>query len=257
MPNAPETIPVDDALVALAKSAIEAALAYEATTGGNRKLGITAEIGRLLACHALGLRLVLDQRCEGYDALDPDGLRVEVKARRSESPGLPRDAGRTSSFSKHEFDYALLVLLDHDYELCEMWRAEYEDVWPIIEREGRRNPSLSSFKRVGRKVYPADGSAARAVTVVDDGTLTGGKPVGKKSKYEQWLDDADFHETKKGVRFGLRFYVYPDGHGNIQHIDSEGKVQQENQPVSDVDEAVRVLRDLWQRGMQAKTDGGR
>ena len=257
MPDTARTMEVTNELLALVKSSIKAALAYEAATGGSRKLGITAEVGEVTACHALGLRLAVDPLCKGYDAVDSDRRRVQIKTRRSESVGLPKDAGRTGKFSEHEFDYALLVLLDHDYELCEIWRAEYKELWPIIAKERRRNPNLASFKRVGRKVYPADKSAARAATVVDDGALTGGKTVDKESKYEQWLDNADFHETKKGVRFGLQFYVYPDGHGNIQHIGSEGKVQQENQPVSDVDEAVRVFRDLWQRGMQAKTDGGR
>ena len=66
-------------------------------------------------------------------------------------------------------------------------------------------------------------------------------------KYEEWLEAADFHKTPKGIRFDLRFYVYPDGHGNIQHRDSRGVVQQENQPVKDIEEATKVLRDLWER----------
>lgn len=149
----PETITVDVKLINTLKSAINAALAYETATHGKRKLGITGEVGELLVCHQLGLKLVLDSRSEGFDAVDEDDLRVQIKTRRSESEGLPRDAGRTSSFSKHEFDYTLLVLLDHKYQLCEIWRADYNKLKPIIEKNKRRNPNLSSFKSVGEKIF--------------------------------------------------------------------------------------------------------
>lgn len=152
--NAMEWIVVDDYLVEKVKLAIEAALAYEVATRGRRKLGITGEVGEILVCHRLGLRLMLDPRSIGYDALDSRGQRVQIKTRRSESDGLPRDAGRVSSFSQHEFDYALLGLLNHQYELCEIWRANYDDLRPIIDRQKRRNPNLSLFKRVAHRVFP-------------------------------------------------------------------------------------------------------
>ena len=149
----PETITVDGKLINKLKSAINAALVYETATHGKRRLGITGEVGELLVCHQLGLKLVLDSRSEGFDAVDKDDLRVQIKTRRSESEGLPRDAGRTGSFSKHEFDYTLLILLDHKYQLCEIWRADYNKLKPIIEKHKRRNPNLSSFKRVGEKIF--------------------------------------------------------------------------------------------------------
>jgi len=152
--NVREWIVVDDDLVEKVKLAIEAALAYEVATSGKRKLGITGEVGEILVCHQLGLRLMLDPRSVGYDALDSRGERVQIKTRRSESYGLPRDAGRVSSFSEHEFDYALLGLLDHQYRLCEIWRADYDDLWPIIDKQKRRNPNLSLFKRVAHRVFP-------------------------------------------------------------------------------------------------------
>jgi len=150
-----ETITVDDRLINKLKSAIDAALQYETITQGKRKLGITGEVGELLVCRQLGLRLVLDSRSEGFDAIDKDGLRVEIKARRSESKGLPRDAGRTSRFSEHEFDYALLGLLDHEYELCQIWRADYNKLNPVISKQKRRDPSLSSFKHVAERIFDA------------------------------------------------------------------------------------------------------
>jgi len=151
-----KTVRVGKEVVGAVREAVRAELAYERVTHGGRKLGITGEVGEVLACHLLGLKMVTHPRSEGFDAIDSRGLRVEIKTRRSESEGLPRDAGRVSTFSAHKFDYALLVLLNRQYEVAQIWRAEYEGLWPVIESQKRRNPNLSSFKRVGRRVFPPD-----------------------------------------------------------------------------------------------------
>jgi len=150
----PETIELTDELVAIVKNAIESALAYERATGGSRKLGITGEVGEILACYELSLDLVVDPRTEGYDALDKDRMRVQIKTRRSETSDMPKMMGRTSKFSEHEFDYALLVLLKQNHEISSIWRADYEQLLPHIEKEERRNPNLNTFKSVGNKIYP-------------------------------------------------------------------------------------------------------
>ena len=153
----PQTINVDEKLIRKIKSAIKVALEYEKKTSGNRKLGITGEVGEILVCYharkTLGLKLVLNPRSEGFDAIDKNGLRVQIKTRRSESHGLPGDRGRTGSFSKHPFDYALLCLLDSNYQLREVWRADYDKLNPIIKRLKRRNPTLSSFKKKGKPIF--------------------------------------------------------------------------------------------------------
>jgi hypothetical protein len=147
-------------LVKKIKQAINIALEYESTLHGNRKLGITGEVGEILTCHLLGLRLVLDSRAEGFDAIDRRGRLVQIKTRRSETGGMPRDIGRISRFSNHRFDYALLCLLNHEYEVCEIWRADYKKLKSVInkEQDERRGPTLRSFKRkgVGRKIFDRD-----------------------------------------------------------------------------------------------------
>jgi hypothetical protein len=50
------------------------------------------------------------------------------------------------------------------------------------------------------------------------------------------LDRVKAVPTPKGVRMGLRVYVYPDGHGNIA----------EAFPVKNVEEAVATFRTLWE-----------
>ena len=148
-----DTISVDKVLIETLTLAIEAALGYEKATKGKRKLGITGEVGELLACHQLGLELVCNPNSAGYDAIDRDGACVQIKTRRNETKSLPRETGRTGRFSKHDFNYALLVLLDSNYELCEIWRADYKKLKPMIEKQERRNPSLSSFKNAGKRVF--------------------------------------------------------------------------------------------------------
>ena len=144
---------IDKPIINKIKAAIDIALEYEAATYGKRKLGITGEVGEVWVCKQLRLKLVLDSRSQGFDAIDKDGSRVQIKTRRSESEGLPSNSGRTGRFSKHEFDYALLALLDNKYELCEIWQADYKELKPIIEEANLRAPNLSSFKGVGKKIF--------------------------------------------------------------------------------------------------------
>ena len=149
-----KSVRISGVLLVHLRRAIKSALLYERETGHCRKLGITGEVGEVLACHQLKLKLPCNPRSTGYDAIDKHGKRVQIKTRRSEGEGLPRNVGRSSSFSKHEFDYALLVLLDHDYSLCEIWRTESNDLRPIIEQQRRRNPPLASFKRKAERIFP-------------------------------------------------------------------------------------------------------
>jgi hypothetical protein len=143
-----KTIKINNNILSKVDMAIKIALDYEKAMNGKRNLGITGEVGEVLVCDQLKLKLVLDSRSEGFDAIDKDGKHVQIKTRRSESGELPRNAGRTGSFSKHPFNYAVLALLDHNYQLCEIWRANYTKLKPIIEKQKRRSPSLSSFKNI-------------------------------------------------------------------------------------------------------------
>ncbi len=146
---------VDLKLIKKLQSVIRAELAYEKATQGRRRLGITGEAGELLACHQLGLRLVLNPIAKGHDALDKRGRRVQIKTCRTKEGVLAGKAGRTSRFSEHKFDYALMVFLDERYRLGEIWRAGYKKLLPFLKKEKRRNPPLAVFRQIGRKVFDA------------------------------------------------------------------------------------------------------
>jgi len=149
-----ETTKVDDKLFAKIKPAIKAALAYE--SHARRKLGITGEIGEILVCYNLRLELVLHSRSMGFDAYENKGKRIEIKTRRSESDGMPAMAGRTGRFSKGQFDYALLGMLDRNYKLCEVYRAESNEVESILKKQKRRDISLSAFTRGKKPIWSSE-----------------------------------------------------------------------------------------------------
>jgi hypothetical protein len=154
-PNTPRfrTIPITKNIINKMKKVIRASLAYEDAIGGIRKTGITAEVGEIYACYYLKLRLCADPKAEGFDAIDQQCRKVQIKIRRSETKGLPSDLGRLSSFSRHPFDYVILVILNQDYSMAEMWQAEYRDFLPLIEKHKRRNPNLSGFKKVAKRIW--------------------------------------------------------------------------------------------------------
>lgn len=120
-----ETIEINDSLIDVINKAIVVALEYGALTQNNRKLGITGEIGEVLICKQLGLRLMANSLIAGYDAIDKDGRRVQIKTRRSESGEKPKETGRLSRFSEHEYDYTLFGVFNSKYQLVEIWKADY------------------------------------------------------------------------------------------------------------------------------------
>ncbi|MDO8558509.1 MAG: hypothetical protein Q7S09_04995 [bacterium] len=127
------------------KKAVSAELEYEKLTG--RKLGITGEVGELLTCQKLKLNLVANPLIAGYDAIDKKGRRYQIKTRHGHS-----DRGRTSRFSEHDFDYAVLVILDKKYKVSGLWQTTYKKLRPVLKRLKRRNPSLREFKRISKEL---------------------------------------------------------------------------------------------------------
>lgn len=152
--NKIKTVKINGTLINIVNEAIGVAIAYEKHTDFKRKLGITGEVGEILICNQLNMNLVENPLSEGFDAIDKNDLRVQIKTRHSESKTSLKYKGRISSFSKHPFDYALLGLLNHQYCLCEIWRADYNKLKPLLKKLKKRNPNISSFKRIAKRVFP-------------------------------------------------------------------------------------------------------
>jgi len=153
-PNTIKTIAVSDAVMDAVASVVKAELVYQRATNCGRKFGVTGEVGEILVCRALNLRMVENPRSEGFDAVDAKGRCVQIKTRRGESGDLPKDGGRLSKFSAHECDYALLGILNSEYNLVAVWKADFAKLKPIILKHKRANPTIRQFKSIAVQVYP-------------------------------------------------------------------------------------------------------
>ena len=147
-----QTLQIDDQMMDLVYKAIDIAVKYEDASRGIRKMPITGEIGEVLICKQLGLNLIADFLSAGVDAIDKSGLKVQIKTRRESQDEPKGNHVRIGRFSEHYFDYALLGILDKQYRLREVWKAEYVDLKPIIDNDKKRNPNMSSFKRVAKRI---------------------------------------------------------------------------------------------------------
>lgn len=149
----PSMMTISQRILEQIDSAIGVALAYEEATNGNRKLPITGEVGEILTCKILSLCLATDFQSAGIDAWDADGKSVQIKTRREAADKPSGDHVRIGRFSEHPFDYAILAILNKNFQLKELWRAEYEDVISIVKDAPKRNPNLYLFKRIAKKIY--------------------------------------------------------------------------------------------------------
>ena len=130
----------------------EIAREYYELTG--KPLGITGEVAEYEAARILGLTLT-EARQPGYDAVKKDGTRVQIKGRRQ-----PRPTGRVGKVNPdHEWDTAVLVLLDEQFDAISIYEAEREAVIKVLDEPGskarneRGSMSISKFKSIGTLVW--------------------------------------------------------------------------------------------------------
>ena len=138
----------DDALAVL----VRLARSYKARF--RRRLPLTEEIGELYACHRFNL-VREPPGTKGFDARDADGLRVQIKSRApSGLTGAVNRSGRINRFHNWDFDYALLTLLDGDYELEGIWRADRRCLEEAQEqvKNDRAGIHVSTFIKIGELV---------------------------------------------------------------------------------------------------------
>ncbi len=122
--------------------------------------GVSGEIAEHDAARHLDLDPVKD-RSAGYDALGRSGplaqRRVLIKARTvfDDEPGNAR-IGQIDP--EKSWDAVVLVLLDENYECCEMLVADREDLVEALaqvsEKRRRRGAlSVARFRVIGRRVW--------------------------------------------------------------------------------------------------------
>ncbi|EOK5766241.1 hypothetical protein ACM6VD_004088 [Vibrio vulnificus] len=139
----------------LLNSAIELAVRYKKLT--DKPLGITGEIAEFQAAKLLNLTLA-EARQAGYDALDHNALKYQIKGR-----ALPHDAkpGQRVGAIKldHEWDVVVLVLMDDLYNVNEIWQAQRDAITHALLKPGskarneRGSLAVSKFKQIGERVW--------------------------------------------------------------------------------------------------------
>lgn len=144
-----------DGTIEVAKAA---ARRYRELTG--KPLGITGEVGEVLAARLLGLELA-DTRQAGYDAVGCDGRRVQIKSRcilPNAKPGQRLGSIRLD----HEWDTVALILMDQDFEPLAVYEASRKAVERELLRPGSRSRNergalgVSKFKAIGQLRWSRD-----------------------------------------------------------------------------------------------------
>ena len=153
--NVPHHFDLSD-LTGTLQAARDVAKRYRELT--DKPLGVTGEVGELVAAEILGLKLT-PARQAGYDAVAPDGRRIQIKTRCLLDHRKPGQ--RIGSINiRHEWDTVVLLLLDHAYEPLEAFEAPRDRIVEALLRPGSkaRNErgalSVSKFKSIGQRVWP-------------------------------------------------------------------------------------------------------
>lgn len=149
-----DTIPITDDIIETLGKAIEISRNFEDLTG--KQMNITGIVGEVLACKKHNLRLVVNDINVGYDALDKNRDRVQIKTRRCKG-------ARTTTIGSFNvlFDHAILVLLNERYELEEDYCCSSKSIKDHFERindnrkkEGKsekKNMTTEEFKTLAKK----------------------------------------------------------------------------------------------------------
>jgi len=150
----PETLDIA-VLRSVIRDAKEIAKRYRNLTG--KPLGITGEVGEFTAAELMNLRLT-GARQPGYDAVAPDGHRIQIKAR-CVLPESKKSQHLGSIRLKHMWDTVMLILMDGDFEPLEIYEAKRPDIERELSRPGskarnvRGSLGVSKFKSIALLVW--------------------------------------------------------------------------------------------------------
>lgn len=142
----------------LLKQARTIAIEYYRLTG--KPLGITGEVGEYEAARLLGLELAIAREA-GFDAIDQNGRRLQIKSR-----SIPRAKKLTgqrlgSIDLEKPWDAVILILMDEEFSPVAIYEADRADITEALQRPGSkaRNErgalSVTKFRSIGRQVWPS------------------------------------------------------------------------------------------------------
>jgi hypothetical protein len=150
----PETVDIA-ALRSVIMDAKKLAKRYRSLTG--KPLGITGEFGEFTAAELMNLQLT-GARQPGYDAIAPDGHRIQIKARCILADS--KKSQRLGSIKlSPEWDTVMLILMDSDFAPLAIYEAEKPDIKRELTKPGskarniRGSLGVSKFKSIASLVW--------------------------------------------------------------------------------------------------------
>ena len=133
----------------------ESAAQYYQLTG--KPIGVTGEIGEYDAARLLGMELTTARQA-GYDAVKPNGEKVQIKTRalKDTSKILGQRIGAIKT--THDWESVMLVIMDLKYQPYAIYEAERSVIEHAIDRltSKARNSgklSIAEFIRFSKKVW--------------------------------------------------------------------------------------------------------
>lgn len=135
----------------------QAAIDYYRLTG--KPLGIMGEVGEYEVARLLGLELT-EARKSGYDAIDKSGVHYQIKARSLSADERVKGQRLGQIKTDSEWDAVLFALMDRDFQVLEIWRAERNAVIEALDAPGskarnkRRALPIYKFRQIGTQIWP-------------------------------------------------------------------------------------------------------
>ena len=156
-----ETRKINKEVITVLNETIKSSLKFEELT--SKQLNITGIVGEVLAAEKCKLELVVDDINTGFDAIDENKKRVQIKTRRESLRKSDLLSKMLDRELKVNYDYALLVIVDNKYNLKEISRIEKEEVLKHFKninskrkkdnKKPRNTMSISQFKKYGKLIY--------------------------------------------------------------------------------------------------------
>jgi hypothetical protein len=106
-----------------------------------RTKNLVGDLGEYYACKYMKLGQVANSVQSGYDAIDNENLRVQIKARR-----MPESQNKIS-FSSLEFDYCIFVEIDEYFKPIIFRKASKDKIIENLERT-RQRLNVSVYRNI-------------------------------------------------------------------------------------------------------------
>lgn len=94
-----------------------------------------------LVADRLNLQLSANSK-KGYDATDSDGLRYQIKGRRTSTTNSSRQLGVIRNLDAHQFDVLVAVVFDESWTLVSAFSIPYESVKDLARFSAHQNGHL-------------------------------------------------------------------------------------------------------------------